>query len=124
MNLSAPFVRRPIATVLLTIGVALAGIAAFFALPVSPLPQVDFPVISVSAAIPGASPDTMATSVATPLERHLGTIDGVGDVEIGGGSLPAVRIELLPFALSRYGISTEDVRAAIQASNANRPKGT
>ena len=218
MNLSRPFVRRPIGTVLLTIGVALAGIAGFFALPVSPLPQVDFPVISVSASIPGASPDTMATSVATPLERHLGTIagvneitsssstgstrvtlqfdlnrnidgaarevqaainasrvdlpatlrsnptyrkanpaaapviilaltsktktpgqiydsvsnvvsqrlsqvDGVGDVEIGGGSLPAVRIELLPFALNRYGISTEDVRAAIQASNANRPKG-
>ena len=218
MNLSAPFVRRPIGTVLLTLGVAIAGIAAYFGLPVSPLPQVDFPVISVSARIPGASPETMAKSVATPLERHLGTIagvneitsssstgstrvvlqfdldrdidgaarevqaainasrvdlpatlrsnptyrkanpaaapviilaltsktrtpgqiydtvsnivsqrlaqvDGVGDVEIGGGSLPAVRIELLPFALNRYGISTEDVRAAIQASNANRPKG-
>ena len=219
MNLSRPFVRRPIGTVLLTVGVALAGIAGFFLLPVSPLPQVDYPVISVSASIPGASPETMATSVATPLERHLGTIagineitsssnigsarvtlqfdlnrnidgaarevqaaisasrvdlpatlrsnptyrkanpaaspvfilaltsktktpgqiyeavsniisqrlsrvDGVGDVEIGGGSLPAVRIELLPFALNRYGISTEDVRAAVQASNANRPKGT
>jgi multidrug efflux pump len=219
MNLSLPFVKRPIGTVLLTIGIALAGIAAFFVLPVSPLPQVDYPVISVRASIPGASPETMATSVATPLERHLGTIagvnemtstssvgsarvtlqfdlsrnidgaarevqaainasrvdlpatlrsnptyrkanpaaspviilaltsktktpgqiydavsnivsqrlsqvDGVGDVEIGGGSLPAVRIELLPFALSRYGISTDDVRAAIQASNANRPKGT
>ena len=218
MNLSQPFVRRPIGTVLLTIGVALAGIAGFFVLPVSPLPQVDYPVISVSANIPGASPETMATSVATPLERHLGTlagvnemtstsatgssrvtlqfdlnrnidgaarevqaainasradlpatlrsnptyrkanpaaapviilaltsktktpgqiyeavsnilsqrlsqVDGVGDVEIGGGSLPAVRIELLPFALNKYGISTEDVRAAIQAANANRPKG-
>ena len=218
MNLSRPFVRRPIGTVLLTIGVALAGIAAFFVLPVSPLPQVDYPVISVRASIPGASPETMATSVATPLERHLGTIagvnemtstssvgstrvtlqfdlsrnidgaarevqaainasrvdlpatlrsnptyrkanpasspviilaltsktktpgqiydavsnivsqrlsqvEGVGDVEIGGGSLPAVRVELLPFALNQYGISTEDVRAAIQATNANRPKG-
>ena len=218
MNLSRPFVERPIATILLTIGIALAGIAAFFALPVSPLPKVDFPVISVSASLAGASPDTMASSIATPLERRLGTIagvnemtstsstgsarvtlqfdlnrdingaarevqaainaarvdlpatlrsnptyrkinpasspviilaltsktktpgqiydavsnivsqrlsqvQGVGDVEIGGGSLPAVRVELLPFALNRYGISTEDVRAAIQAGNANRPKG-
>ena len=218
MNLSRPFVTRPIATVLLTLGVALAGIAAFFVLPVAPLPQVDYPVISVSATLPGASPDTMASSVATPLERRLGTIagvneitsssstgsarvtlqfdlnrnidgaarevqaainatrvdlpatlrsnptyrkanpaaspvlilaltsktktpgqiyeavsnivsqrlsqvEGVGDVEIGGGSLPAVRVELLPFALNNYGLSTEDVRAAIQANNANRPKG-
>ena len=69
MNLSAPFVKRPIATVLLTIGVALAGIGAFFVLPVSPLPQVDYPAISVSASLPGGSPETMATSVATPLER-------------------------------------------------------
>ncbi|TAG32555.1 MAG: nodulation protein, partial [Polaromonas sp.] len=218
MNLSEPFVRRPVATILLTIGLALSGIGAFFVLPVSPLPQVDFPVITVSAAIAGASPDTMASSVATPLERRLGVISGVnemtssssngqtrinlqfdlnrkidaaarevqgainasradlpaalrsnptyrkanpaaapvmilaltsktrtpgqiyddvssllqqkiaqvpgvGDVELGGGSLPAVRVELLPFALNRYGISTEDVRAALQASNANRPKG-
>jgi multidrug efflux pump len=218
VNLSEPFVRRPIATVLLTLGIALAGIGAFFVLPVSPLPQVDFPTISVSASLPGASPDTMSTSVATPLERRLGVISGVnemtsnsgsgstrislqfdlnrkidsaarevqaaisaaradlpatlksnptyrkanpsdapiiilaltsptktpgqifesvsnlvqqklaqvkgvGDVEIGGGSLPAVRIELLPYALNRYGVSTEDVRAAIQATNANRPKG-
>jgi len=219
MNLSYIFVKRPIATVLLTIGIALAGIMAFFVLPVSPLPQVDFPVISVSASLPGASPSTMASSVATPLERRLGVIpgvneltsnsstgstrvtlqfdlsrnidsaarevqaainaaradlpstlrsnptyrkanptaapvmilaltsktrtpgqiydavsnivsqrlsqvDGVGDVEIGGGSLPAVRVELDPFPLNRMGISTEDVRAAIQANNANRPKGT
>ncbi len=218
MNLSEPFVRRPVATVLLTIGLALSGIGAFFVLPVSPLPQVDFPVITISAAIPGASPDTMASSVATPLERRLGVISGVnemtssssngqtrinlqfdlnrkidaaarevqgainasrvdlpaalrsnptyrkanpaaapimilaltsktrtpgqiyddvssllqqkiaqvpgvGEVELGGGSLPAVRVELLPFALNRYGISMEDVRAALQASNANRPKG-
>ena len=218
MNLSGPFINRPIATVLLTVGIALAGIGAFFVLPVSPLPQVDFPVISVSATLPGASPDTMASSVATPLERRLGVIagvnemtsssgtgstrislqfelnrkidsaarevqaainasradlpatlrsnptyrkanpasspviilaltsktrspgqiydevsslvqqkiaqvPGVGDVELGGGSLPAVRVELLPFALNRYGVSMEDVRAALQAANANRPRG-
>ena len=218
MNLSRPFVMRPIGTVLLTAGVALAGIAGFFALPVASLPAIDLPVISVNANIPGASPETMARSVATPLERHLGTIasvneitssssvgstgislqfdlgrdidgaardvqaainaarvdlpatlrsnpryrkvnpsaapimilaltsktktpgqiydeasnildqqllqiSGVGDVQIGGSSLPAVRVELKPFALNQYGISTEDVRAAIQASNANRPKG-
>ena len=218
MNLSRPFVQRPIATVLLTIGLALAGMMAFFVLPVAPLPQVDYPTISVSATIAGASPSTMASSVATPLERYLGAIpgvneitssssngttrvtlqfdlsrnidsaarevqaainaarvdlpstlrsnptyrkvnpaaspviilaltsktrtpgqiydavsnivsqrlsqvEGVGDVEIGGGSLPAVRIELLPFALNQYGVSTEDVRAAIQATNANRPRG-
>ena len=218
MNLSEPFVRRPVATVLLTIGLALAGIVAFLGLPVAPLPQVDYPTISVNATLPGASPNTMASSVATPLERRLGVIagvnemtstsgtgstrislqfdlnrqidaaarevqaainaaradlpatlrsnptyrkanpatspviilaltsktrspgqiydevsnlvqqkiaqvPGVGDVELGGGSLPAVRVELLPFALNRYGVSMEDVRAALQASNANRPKG-
>ncbi len=219
MNLSQPFVRRPVATVLLTLGLALSGIGAFFVLPVAPLPQIDYPVISVSASMAGASPDTMATSVATPLERRLGVIagvnemtsssgvgstrislqfdlnrkidsaarevqaainasradlpsslrsnptyrkanpsaspvlilaltsptrsagqiydsvsniiqqrvsqvPGVGDVELGGGSLPAVRVDLMPFALSRYGVSTEDIRAALQASSPNRPKGT
>lgn len=218
MNLSRPFVERPIATVLLTLGLALAGIAAYFVLPVAPLPQVDYPTISVSASLPGASPETMASSVATPLERRLGVIagvnemtsrsgtgstrinlqfelnrqidaaarevqaaisasradlpatlrsnptyrkanpsdapviilaltsrtkspaqiyesvsnlvqqrlaqvKGVGEVEIGGGSLPAVRVELVPYAMNRYGVSSEDVRAAIQASNPNRPKG-
>lgn len=218
MNLSEPFVRRPVATVLLTLGLVLAGIAAFFALPVAPLPQVDYPIISVSANLPGASPETMASSVATPLERRLGTIpgvneitsssgtgstritlqfdlnrqidaaarevqaainaarvdlpatlrsnptyrkanpadapimilaltsatrspgqvyeavanvvqqklsqvEGVGDVELGGGSLPAVRIELLPQALNQLGLSAEDVRAALQSTSANRPKG-
>ena len=218
MNLSRPFVERPIATVLLTIGLALAGIGAYFMLPVAPLPQVDYPTVSVSASLPGASPETMASSVATPLERRLGVIagvnemtsssstgstrinlqfelnrqidaaarevqaaisasradlpatlrsnptyrkanpsdapviilaltsktkspaqiyesvsnlvqqrlaqvKGVGEVEIGGGSLPAVRVELVPYAMNRYGVSSEDVRAAIQASNPNRPKG-
>ncbi|HEV7158360.1 MAG TPA: efflux RND transporter permease subunit [Caulobacteraceae bacterium] len=218
MSFSAPFIRRPIATVLLTCGIALAGTAAFFMLPVSPLPQVDFPTISVRASLPGASPETMATSVATPLERRLGLISdvtemtsssrtsqtditlqfgldrdidgaardvqaainaarvdlpatlhtnptyrkqnpadapimilaltsrtktpgqiydaasnileqqisqvkGVGEVTIGGSSLPAVRVELNPKALARTGISLEDVRAAIASANANRPKG-
>jgi len=218
MNLSRPFVERPIATILLTIGLALAGIGAYFVLPVAPLPQVDYPTVSVSASLPGASPETMASSVATPLERRLGVIagvnemtsssstgstrinlqfelnrsidaaarevqaaisasradlpatlrsnptyrkanpsdapviilaltsktkspaqiyesvsnlvqqrlaqvKGVGEVEIGGGSLPAVRVELVPYSLNRYGVSAEDVRAAIQASNPNRPKG-
>ncbi|MEN3976280.1 efflux RND transporter permease subunit [Emcibacter sp. SYSU 3D8] len=218
MSLSSPFIRRPIATLLLTVGVALTGIAAFFVLPVSPLPQVDFPTIRVQASMPGASPETIASTVAAPLERRLGTIagvtemtsssntgsaritlqfelsrdvdgaardvqaainaaradlpaalrsnptyrkmnpadapvlilaltsktrppaeiydvvsnivqqrmsqiQGVGDVELGGGSLPAVRIELNPLALGRFGISLEDVRTAITSSNANRPKG-
>jgi multidrug efflux pump len=218
VNLSAPFVRRPIGTTLLTIGVALAGIVAFFLLPVSPLPQVDYPTVSVQASMPGASPETMASAVASPLERRLGHISdvtemtsssgagssritlqfgldrnidgaardvqaainaaradlpstlrsnptyrkvnpadapimilgltsqtktpgqmydaaaniiqqqlsqvqGVGDVEIGGGSLPAVRVELNPLQLAKYGVALEDVRAALASANANRPKG-
>jgi multidrug efflux pump len=218
VNLSEPFIRRPIATILLTLGLAMVGIAGFFVLPVAPLPQVDYPAISVSANLSGASPQTMASSVATPLERRLGTIagineitsssstgstrislqfdlnrnidgaarevqaainaarvdlpatlrsnptyrkrnpadqpviilaltsgtktpgqiydavsnivqqrlsqvSGVGEVEIGGGSQPAVRVELSPFALNRFGVSLEDVRAAVESANANRPKG-
>ena len=218
MNLSAPFIRRPVATTLLTIGLALAGLAAFFQLPVAPLPQVDYPTILVSARMPGASPETMATSVATPLERHLGVIadvtemtssstlgstritlqfalsrdingaardvqaainaagadlpsslrsnptyrkvnpadapimilsltsdtrtrgqmydaastvlqpalsqiEGVGQVTIGGGAAPAVRIEIDPAPLFSYGIGLEDVRAAIASANSHRPKG-
>ncbi|MGN6149627.1 MAG: efflux RND transporter permease subunit, partial [Rhizomicrobium sp.] len=218
MGISHVFITRPIATVLLTIGLALAGSVAFFLLPVAPLPNVDYPTISVSASMAGASPETMSTSVATPLERHLGTIadvtemtsqssvgstritlqfgldrdidgaardvqaainaaradlpaalrsnptyrkvnpsdapvlilaltsdtlttgqiydsastvlqqklsqvTGVGDVQIGGSSLPAVRVELNPRALFKYGIGLEDVRAALSAANANSPKG-
>jgi multidrug efflux pump len=219
MSISQPFIARPIATALLTIGLALAGIMAFFLLPVSPLPNVDYPTISITASMAGASPETMSTSVATPLERHLGSIadvtemtsqssvgstritlqfgldrdidgaardvqaainaarvdlptalrsnptyrkvnpadapvlilaltsatlttgqiydsastvlqqklsqvDGVGDVQIGGSSLPAVRVELNPRALFKYGIGLEDVRAALSAANANSPKGS
>ncbi len=218
MNLSRPFIERPIGTTLLTIALALVGVVAFFGLPVSPLPQVDYPAISVTATLTGASPATIASSVASPLERRLGAIPGVnevtsssrngtarvslqfelnrkidaaarevqaainasradlplslrsnptysksnpadtpvivlaltsktrspgqiyeavanlvqqklsqvkgvGEVELGGGSLPAVRVQLRPFALNRHGIAMEDVRAAIQASAANRPKG-
>ena len=219
MILSEPFIRRPVATTLLTAGVALAGCIAYFKLPVAPLPQVDSPTISVSAQMAGASPDVMATTVATPLERHLGQIadvtemtspsstgstritlqfgldrdidgaardveaainaaradlptalrsnptyrkvnpadapililaltsntltagqlydaadtilaqklsqvSGVGQVQIGGSSLPAVRVELNPSALFKYGIGLEDVRAALAAANANTPKGS
>ena len=219
LNLSAPFIARPVATTLLTIGLALAGAAAFRLLPVSPLPQVDFPTISVSASLPGASPETMAATVATPLERSLGRIagvtemtsssslgstrvtlqfelsrdidgaardvqaalnaarsllptglpgnptyrkvnpadapimilaltsdtmtqgqmydagstiiaqklsqlSGVGDVQVGGSSLPAVRVELEPQKLTKYGIGFEDVRTVLAATNANRPKGS
>jgi multidrug efflux pump len=219
MSLSEPFIRRPVATTLLTLGIALAGGIAYFQLPVAPLPQVDFPTISVNASMAGASPDVMAATVATPLERHLGQIadvtemtsssstgashvtlqfgldrdidgaardveaainaaradlptalrsnptyrkvnpadspililaltsktltagqvydaaetilsqrlsqvSGVGQVQIGGSSLPAVRVELNPNALFKYGIGLEDVRAALAAANANTPKGS
>jgi multidrug efflux pump len=218
MNLPAIFIKRPIATILLTMGLALSGAVSFFLLPVSPLPNIDFPVISVTAQMPGASPETMSTSVATPLERHLGAIadvnemtstssvgstrislqfnidrdidgaardvqaainaaradlpaslrsnptyrkvnpadqpiiilaltsktlspgqiydsastiiqqklsqvEGIGEVQLSGGSLPAVRVELNPRALFKYGIGLEDVRAALSAANANSPKG-
>jgi multidrug efflux pump len=217
-NPSAVFINRPVATTLLTMGVALTGVLAFGLLPVSPLPQVDYPTISVQASLPGASPETMAATVATPLERSLGRIagvtemtsssslgstrvtlqfdlnrdidgaardvqaainaarnllpsglpsnptyrkvnpadapimilaltsntmtqgqmydaastilaqklsqvEGVGQVTVGGSSLPAVRVELNPTALNKYGIGVEDVRAALASANANRPKG-
>ena len=219
MNISEPFIRRPVATTLLTVGLALAGGIAYFKLPVAPLPQLDTPTISVNAQMAGASPDVMAATVATPLERHLGQIadvtemtsssstgaahvtlqfglnrdidgaardveaainaaradlptalrsnptyhkvntadapmlilaltsktltpgqlydaadtilqqklsqvSGIGQVQIGGSSLPAVRVELNPNALFKYGIGLEDVRAALAAANANTPKGS
>src|ERR1700738_2478068 len=218
MNPSTPFIRRPVATTLLTFGLAAAGAVAFFKLPVSPLPQVDFPTISVQATLPGASPQDVATTVASPLERHLGQIadvtemtssstvgstritlqfglnrdingaardvqaainaaradlptslrshpthrksnpadapililaltsdtlrqgelydaastvlsqklsqiDGVGEVGVGGSTLPAVRVELNPDALYKYKIGLEDVRAALASANAHSPKG-
>ena len=218
MNISAPFIRRPIATALLTVAIILAGIVAFLQLPTSPLPQVDFPTINVSASLPGASPDIMASSVAAPLERqfahiaglaemtsasYLGStgitlqfdlnrnidgaardvqaainaaranlpstlpsnptyrkvnpadapililaltsdvygrgelydaastiiqqrllqLEGVGQVNIGGGALPAVRVEINPTQLNNTGLSLEDVRAMLGQQNANVPKG-
>ena len=218
MNPSSAFVARPVATTLLAAGLTLAGAVAFTQLPVSPLPQVDYPVISVSASLPGADPETMAATVATPLERQLGRISGVneitsssslgstritlqfdlnrnindaatevqsainaarsqlptgmpnnptyrkvnpadapimvmtltsdsmsrgqmydvastvvaqklsqvrgvGQVTVGGSSLPAVRAELNPDTLNAYGIGLSDVRNALAAANANRPKG-
>jgi multidrug efflux pump len=218
MNISAPFIRRPVATTLLTLGIAIAGGIAFLLLPVAPLPQIDIPTVSVSATLPGASPETVANSVAQPLERHLGQIadvtemtsssslgqtritlqfglnrnidgaardvqaaisaaradlptslrsnptyrkvnpadapililsltsktltrgqlydaasnvlqqrisqlPGIGQVIVGGSTLPAVRVELNPQALFKYGIGLEDVRAALASANANAPKG-
>jgi len=218
MNICEPFIRRPVATTLLMIALALAGAVAFRLLPVSPLPQVDFPTISVNAQLPGASPETMASSVATPLERQFGRIaavtemtssstlgassitlqfdlnrdinaaardvqaainaargylpanlpnnpsyrkvnpadspimilaltsdslgkgqmydaastimaqklaqvEGVGQVVVGGSSLPGVRIELNPTVLNKYGISLEQVRSMLSSTNANSPKG-
>jgi multidrug efflux pump len=218
VNPSAPFINRPVATSLLTIGIVLTGFFAYLKLPVAPLPKVDFPTIVVQAQMPGASPAIMATTVATPLERHLGVIadvtemtsqstvglarivlqfglsrnidgaardvqaainaargdlptslrqnpiyrkanpadapmvilamtsdsltpgqiydtaatvvqqalsqiDGIGQVVISGSSLPAVRVELNPLALFKYGIGLEDVRAALAAANAYSPKG-
>src|SRR3974377_59006 len=93
MTPSTPFIRRPVATILLTFGVLAAGVVSFFQLPVSPLPQVDFPTISVTAQLPGASPDVVATTVATPLERHLGQIADVTEMT-SSSSVGSVRITL------------------------------
>src|SRR6476620_11792989 len=120
MNLSKPFIERPVATVLLTVWLALAGIGAFFVLAVAPLPQVDYPAISVSASIPGASPETMATSVATPLERRLGVIAGVNEMTSSSGRGSA-RISL-QFDLDRkIDAAAREVQAAINAARADLP---
>src|ERR1700689_630309 len=99
MNISAPFISRPVATTLLTLGIALAGFLAFLRLPVAPLPQVDYPTISVDAELPGASPETVAISVAEPLERHLGRIADVTEMT-SNSSLGETRITL-QFDLNR-----------------------
>ena len=120
MSISAPFVRRPVGTSLLTIALALAGGIAFFFLPVAPLPQVDSPTISVNASLPGASPDTMASSVATPLERQLGRIAGITEMT-SSSSLGQTSITL-QFDLSRnIDAAGRDVQAAINAARSNLP---
>lgn len=122
MNISRPFIERPIATTLLTIGIALAGMVAFRLLPVSPLPQVDYPTISVSASMPGASPETMAATVATPLERALGAIAGVTEMT-SSSSLNSTRITL-QFELTRdIDGAARDVQAALNAARNLLPTG-
>src|SRR5258706_15459845 len=122
MNIAQPFVKRPVATTLLTIGVALAGIVSFGLLPVSPLPQVDFPVVSVTASLPGASPEVMAATVATPLERALGRIAGVNEMT-SSSSLGNTRVTL-QFELNRaINGAAREVQAAIQAARSQLPSG-
>src|SRR6201990_879144 len=120
MGPSTPFIRRPVATTLLPFGLAAAGIVAFFKLPVSPLPQVDFPTISVQATLPGASPQDVATTVASPLERHLGQISDVTEMT-SSSSVGSVRITL-QFGLDRdIDGAARDVQAAINAARADLP---
>src|ERR1700747_2313174 len=114
MNVSEPFIHRPVATTLLTIAIPFAGAIAFTVLPVSPLPQVDFPTISVSTSLPGASAEIMASSVATPLERQLGHIAGITEMT-SSSSLGSTSITL-QFDLSRnIDGAARDVQAAINA---------
>ena len=120
MNISAPFIKRPVATILLTFGVALAGISTFTLLPVAPLPRIDVPAIFVSAALPGASPEVMASTVATPLERHLGAISDVHDMT-STSSVGSSNIQLT-FGIDRdIDGAARDVQAAIVASHADLP---
>src|SRR6201999_330454 len=120
MNLSAPFINRPVATTLLAFGLAIAGMIAFQLLPVAPLPEVEFPTIIVMGNLPGASPETMATSVATPLERELGRIAGVTEMT-SSSSQNTTRVTL-QFDLSRdIDGAARDVQAALNAALAQLP---
>jgi multidrug efflux pump len=122
MNFSAPFIGRPVATTLLAIGLTLAGAVAYTQLPVAPLPQVEYPVIVVSASLPGASPETMAATVATPLERQLGRIAGVNEIT-SSSSLGSTRV-VLQFDLSRdINDAATEVQAAINAARGQLPTG-
>src|SRR5947209_4203392 len=120
MNISAPFIKRPIGTSLLAAALLMAGALAFNFLPVAPLPQVEFPVISVSAGLPGASPETMASAVATPLERQFGRIAGVNQMT-STSQLGSTNI-VLQFDLSRnIDAAARDVQAAINAARGQLP---
>src|SRR5580693_7598073 len=120
MEPSTPFIRRPVATTLLTFGLVVAGAVAFFKLPVSPLPQVDYPTISVQAQLPGASPQDVATTVASPLERHLGQIADVTEMT-SSSSVGSARITL-QFGLDRdIDGAARDVQAGINAARADLP---
>jgi multidrug efflux pump len=122
VNVAEPFIKRPIGTSLLSVGLLLAGIVAYRQLPVAPLPQVEFPVISVGAALPGASPETMASAVATPLERQFGRIAGV--TEMTSVSLLGASTVIMQFDLSRnIDAAARDVQAAINAARSQLPPG-
>src|SRR6202167_3354276 len=120
MNISAPFIKRPIGTSLLTLALLMSGALAFTRLPVSPLPEVEFPVIQVSASLPGASPDTMASSIATPLERQFGRIAGIN--QMTSVSQVANTNIVMQFDLSRdINGASRDVQAAINAARGQLP---
>jgi hydrophobe/amphiphile efflux-1 (HAE1) family protein len=121
MTMSAPFIRRPIGTILLTIGVAGVGVMAYFLLPVAPLPQIEFPTIQVTAGLPGADPETMASSVATPLERQFGQIPGIAQMtSVSGIGFTAITVQ---FDLGRnIDVAAQDIQAAINAAAADLPK--
>ena len=120
MSLSSPFIHRPVATTLLSLSIVMVGALGYILLPVSPLPQVDFPSISVTASLPGASPETMASSVATPLERALGTIAGVNELS-SQSSQGSTRI-MIQFDLGKdIDTAAREVQAAINASRSLLP---
>src|SRR4051812_20779289 len=120
MNVSAPFIRRPVATTLLMVAVVLFGVVAYDRLPVSDLPAVDFPTLLVTASLPGANPDTMASAVATPLERQFSTIAGLEQMT-SASSIGSTQITL-QFALSRnLDAAAQDVQSAITAAGRTLP---
>ena len=122
MHISAPFIKRPVGTMLLTLAVMLAGIVAYHLLPVGPLPDVDFPTIQVSGGLPGASPETMASAVATPLERQFGRIAGI--TEMTSTSMLGSTNITLQFDLNRnIDAAARDVQAAINAAAGQLPAG-